>query len=240
LNKRPRSTATSLTDALVHDADERRRRLARTIHDGPSQTVSAAAMNLELVERDAAQLGPTSRDALANARTQLQECAAELSQLSHQQEPPFLGEGGLLSAMLALARRTGQRLDLQVEVPSPMSALGRAVELGCYRLLEVSLGGLFTEVGRVVARLTRVEAQLSLTLSGKPAVGPLATTQLMAFRHRARMAGAQVVVTRPTNRRGGRELRLAVRFPVARPTRKTRAVGGPTPRRPRRKKGGGP
>ena len=30
----------------------------------------------------------------ANARKQLHECAAELSQLSYQQEPPFLGEGG--------------------------------------------------------------------------------------------------------------------------------------------------
>jgi signal transduction histidine kinase len=240
LNKRPRSTATTLTDALVHDADEQRRRLARTIHDGPAQTVSAAAMNLELVERDAAQLGSTARDALSSARKQLQECAAELSHLSHQQEPPFLGEGGLLSAVLALARRTGQRLDLQIEVPSPMAALGRAVELGCYRLLELSLTGVFTEDRRVAARLTRVETQLSLTLSGTPAAGPSTATQLLAFRHRARVAGAQVVITRPTRRKGGRELRLVVRFLVARPTRKTRAAGAPTPRRPRRKKSGGP
>jgi signal transduction histidine kinase len=237
LNKRPRSTTASLTDALVHDADEQRRRLARTIHDGPAQTVSAAAMNLELVERDAAQLGSTARDALDNARKQLQECAAELSHLSHAQEPPFLGDGGLLSALLALARRTGQRLDLQLEVPSPMAALGRAVELGCYRLLELSLGGVFAEDRRVVARLTRVEAQLSLTLSGTPAAGSQAATRLLAFRHRARLAGAQVVLTRPTRPKGGRDLRLVVRFPVARATRKTRAAGA---RKPRRKKSGGP
>jgi signal transduction histidine kinase len=225
LIKRSRSVAATLTDTLAHDADEQRRRLARTIHDGPAQTVSAAAMNLELVERDAAQLGSTARDALANARKLLQECAAELSHLSHEQEPPFLGQGGLLSAVLALARRTGQRLDLQLEVPSPMAALGRAVELGCFRLLELSLGGLFADDRRVVARLTRAEQQLSLMLSGRPAAGPAAPTQLAAFRHRARFAGARLVITRPTSRKGGRELRLAVRFPVAPATRKK--SGGP-------------
>jgi signal transduction histidine kinase len=215
LNKRPRSNAARLTDAVVHDADEQRRRLARTIHDGPAQTASAAAMNLELVDRDSAQLGATARDALANARRQLRECAAELSHLSHEQEPPFLGEGGLLSAMSSLARRTGHRLDLQLEVPSPMPPLGRAIELGCYRLLEASVVGVFAEGRRVVARLTRDETQLSLTLSGKPATGATAAVQLLAFHHRARIAGGQVVVTQATVRSVGRELRIAVRFPVA-------------------------
>jgi hypothetical protein len=216
LNKRSISSASRLTDAIVHDADEQRRRLARAIHDGPSQAVSAAAMNLELVERDAAQLRPVSREALTNARKQLQEAASELSRLSHQQEPLFLGQGGLLNAALMLARRSGQRLDVQLDATPSLPPLGRVVELTAYRLLEACLDGLFGEPP-IAALLGHDGAQLSLTLSGRPAAGPPASLRLLVFRQRAQMGGGRVAVSRAV-KRGRRELRLVVRFPGERPT----------------------
>jgi signal transduction histidine kinase len=224
LNKRSSPSTTRLTDAIVHDVDEQRRRLARAIHDGPSQTVSAAAMNLELVERDAAQLRPVAREALTTARQQLQEAVSELSRLSHEQEPLFLGQGGLLNAALMLARRSGQRLDVQLDATQSLPALGRVVELTAYRLLEACLDGLFAEPGPISARLGHDGAQLSLTLSGRPAAGPPASLRLLAFRQRAQLGGGHVAVSRAV-KRGRREIRLVVRFPVARPTRQDRGAG---------------
>jgi len=224
LNKRSRSSTTRLTDAIVNDADEQRRRLARAIHDGPSQTVSAAAMNLELVERDAAQLGPVSREALTNARNQLHDAVSELSRLSHEQEPLFLGQGGLLNAALTLARRSGQRLDVQLDATPSLPALGRVVELTAYRLLEACLDGLFGESAPIAARLGHDGAQLSLTLSGRPAAGPPASLRLLAFRQRAQLGGGHVAISRAV-KRGRREIRLVVRFPVARPGRNNRGAG---------------
>jgi two-component system sensor histidine kinase DegS len=236
-----RSSSSRLTDAFVHEADEQRRRLARLIHDGPAQLVAAAAMNLELVEREAARLGTTAREALTSARQQLHESAADLSRLSHEQEPPFLGEGGLLNAALTLARRSGQRLDLQLDTSAPFPRLGRPVELGAYRLLEFGLGDLFAPGKPVTARLALARNHLAVTLSGVAGVGSGAATQLLALRYRVQMAGGQVIVARLTGRKTGRRLQLAARLPVTRPTRKSGASGTAVRRsRAVEKKSGGP
>lgn len=219
MKKRPKAKTARLTDVLVHDADDQRRRLARLLHDGPSQTVSAAAMNLELV--DAAGLGPSARDALANARQQLQDSATELSRLAYDQHPPFLGEGGLFNAALILARRSGERLALQLDVPTPMPALGLTVELTAYRLLEASLAGVFVNTHPVVADLSLEQGRLSLALTGKAAAGAPASIQLQLFRHRAGLGGGRLAISRKANRKGGTQLRLVVRFLVPRTTRKT-------------------
>ena len=177
-------------------------------------------MNLELVDRGGAGLGPAARDALANARQQLQDGATELSRLAYDQHPPFLGEGGLYNAALILARRSGNRLALQLDVPSPMPALGLTVELTVYRLLEASLAGVFVTTHPVVADLSQERGRLSLALTGKAAAGAPASIQLQLFRHRAGLGGGRLSISRKAKRKGGAQLHLVVRFPVPRTSRK--------------------
>jgi signal transduction histidine kinase len=221
-------------DVLMREADQRRHRLARLLHDGPAQTLAAAVMSLELVDRDGVTLGPAAREALASTRQLLQQTAHDLSQLASAEFPAFLGEGGLLTAVSALARRSGDRLVVDSESTRPLPPLGPAIELGAFRLLEraVERGPLpvplFAPGEPITARFSLVGgARLTLRLVGAGAPGARNLHEVEALRTRARLAGGRLAL-----RRTARQLQIQITFAPPAPTSRRRGQ--------RRKEGGGP
>jgi two-component system sensor histidine kinase UhpB len=97
-----------------------RRRLARELHDGLGQTLTALKNQLERLERKAGQEGEAPAgelrarlaDSVELARTALHE-TRELSRLLR---PPVLDDLGLLPALAWLARTLEQRTGLVVAV----------------------------------------------------------------------------------------------------------------------------
>jgi signal transduction histidine kinase len=195
-----------LCQHLQRTADADRRRLARTLHDSASQTLSAAAMSLSLVEGDSPRLSVQGRRALADAQALLAACGRELQVLSQDLHPPLLGEAGLVPALRSLARRQGHRLDLTV---TTLPRLEPALELTAYRLVEEALAVFDRETpvkGRVIHERA---AALVISLEGRgapPQIGGLAG---LALRQRVRGAGGRL-----RERRGADGVFLEVRFPA--------------------------
>jgi signal transduction histidine kinase len=191
--------------------DEERRRLARALHDSALQTLTAAAMNLSLAERESSAMSPQARQAVLDAQALIESCAKELRELSHELFPSLLGSAGLGPALRWLARQRGEaQLDLElVELPR----FSVSVELAAYRLIEESMGGLFEPIGPVRVRVQAgAEDVLEITMEG--AARRLESGQIadLAMRQRIRAVGGRLR-TRAT----AAGLRVEVRFPPSVP-----------------------
>ncbi len=106
-----------LAKAVWKVQEDERRRLARELHDGLGQTLTALTNQLERVqqklgERDAGDLSARLADSVEMARLALNE-TRELSRLLR---PPVLDDLGLRAALSWLARTLEQRAGLRVEL----------------------------------------------------------------------------------------------------------------------------
>jgi signal transduction histidine kinase len=192
--------------------DEERRRLARSLHDSALQTLTAASMNLSLVEREASALSTQARQAVADAEALIESCGRELRELSHALFPALLGSAGLGPALRWLARQRGEE-SLRLELEG-LPRYGVSVELAAYRLVEEALGRLYEPGGLILVRVVAAaEDVLEITLEGPPRQqadgGPLGD---LSLRQRIRAVGGRL-----RTRAVSAGMRLEVRFPPSVP-----------------------
>jgi signal transduction histidine kinase len=196
--------------AFQRAADEERRRLAHALHDSALQTLTAAAMNLALVERELAALSTQGRKALTDAQALVETCGRELRTLSHALFPEVLSTAGLSPALRWLARQQGpDRLTLEL---SRLPRYGRSVELAAFRLVEEALSSYYAERAPVRVQAAPLSSdRLSITLDGRPrrTKGPGAGVLL-----RARL---QAIGGRARSRLAPGSLRIQVSFPPSVP-----------------------
>jgi two-component system NarL family sensor kinase len=150
--------------------EEEQRRLARELHDGLSQTLTALAHQLERL-RDKAHVAVPSElvarldDSVEMARMALNE-SREMSRLLR---PPVLDDFGLAVALPWLARsleaRTGLKVDLALEGLD--ERLAPEVETLVFRVVQEALNNILRHAGVDCSRVSvqRVGARLELRVS---------------------------------------------------------------------------
>lgn len=156
-----------LSSRLLQLQDEERRRIARDLHDGLAQHLTAAALNLAQLSKLPAR---TKRaDVLSETRKIIAECARHVRSLSYLLHPPLLDELGLISAIEEYAegfsRRTAIRLDLDLE-PN-VGRLSREIETALFRILQEGLGNIQKHSGSSSGsiRLAREADEISLKIA---------------------------------------------------------------------------
>jgi two-component system NarL family sensor kinase len=104
-----------LAKAVWKVQEEERRRLARELHDGVGQTLTALALELERVRQKLAESGAPELAARVAEGVELARQALEESrELSRLLRPPVLDDLGLPAALSWLARTLEQRTGLRV------------------------------------------------------------------------------------------------------------------------------
>lgn len=146
-----------------------RNRVARDLHDGPVQGVSAASLSLEAVllmlragDQDRAM------DTLGKVRNQLAEEADNLRRLMGNLRPPLLEERGLVPALQETLARFGREEEVEtnfrsrslVEVPADLETLA-------YRLVQEALSnaGKHAHAAEVSIAVDAVAGQLRVEVS---------------------------------------------------------------------------
>jgi PAS domain S-box-containing protein len=134
------------TDSAI---EAERNRIARDLHDGPIQGISAAALSLEAVKLMLeAGDGPRAGDMLQMITTELSEEAIGLRRIMKDLRPPVLEQRGLVPAVRELCARAGRELDVEVNVAaSEIAPIPSDVETLAYRVIQEALSNVYKHAG---------------------------------------------------------------------------------------------
>jgi PAS domain S-box-containing protein len=147
-----------LSGRLLQLQDEERRRMARDLHDTTGQKLALLSVNLDVLDRVAAELPPRSREAIVESRTVVKEVLEEIRTLSYLLHPPLLDEMGLASATRWYVEGFVRRSNIQVDLNlSPeLSRLPQELEITLFRILQESLTNVHRHSGSSTASVSIV------------------------------------------------------------------------------------
>jgi signal transduction histidine kinase len=145
-----------LSSSLIMTQDEERRRIARELHDGLGQDLSAAKMlsdqlvaNTDTVE-SAKQLGTDISESISRSIQQVRS-------LSHLLHPPLLDEVGLHFALRSylegLTKRSGVETSVDVQ-PVDFPRFAPELETAIFRIIQEALTNVFRHSGARRAGVT--------------------------------------------------------------------------------------
>jgi PAS domain S-box-containing protein len=145
----------NLSARLMNIQDEERRRVARELHEGLSQELTAmkiifqAALGQHKFDEESAR-------AVAEGLELAERVSKGLRNLSHLLHPPLLDEAGLLSALPwmveSLSKSTGIEITLQF-FPSDFPRLSLEVETAIFRIAQEALSNVYHHSGSTKAKL---------------------------------------------------------------------------------------
>jgi signal transduction histidine kinase len=143
---------------LLRAQDDERRRIARELHDGTGQALTAVNLNLTAVRHMLAPAGSdrgTIARMLDDSSALLRQATTEMRTLSYLLHPPQLDAYGLAAALEGyvegFAQRSGVRIGLQVQ--KDFGRLPTPVETALYRVAQEALSNVFRHSGSSNARV---------------------------------------------------------------------------------------
>jgi signal transduction histidine kinase len=136
VRKSERQVQGLLEELAVTLPENERRRIARELHDGVGQALTAARLHLLTLKR-----ADGDSPAIATVTKQIDESIDELRRATAALSPPSIEAGCLRSALerhcQAYAHATG--LQIVFQAPPAIPTLGREVETACYRIVQEAL-----------------------------------------------------------------------------------------------------
>jgi len=131
------------SERLVTAHEEERASLARELHDGVGQTITAVILTLDAVDAELASSGDapaTGRSAVLRARELAASALTETREVAAKLRPARVHEMGLGAAIANLARSAGLPVDLRFD-PSilPPGLLEPDLEVDVYRIVQESI-----------------------------------------------------------------------------------------------------
>ncbi len=193
-----------LSRRLVKLPDEKRRHMARELHDSIGQNLVALVTNLTLLQKSASSLGASARRALSQCLALSEDCFREIRTISHLLHPPLLDELGLDPALRWYADGFSQRsgISVSLDLPSGFGRLPAEVEMTIFRIVQEGLSNIYRHAGsrtakiRVVREPSHVVLEISdegrgiprEVLEGHTGVG------IAGMRERARQLGGSLEI----------------------------------------------
>jgi signal transduction histidine kinase len=131
-----------LLSKSIHIQDEERARIAREMHDGVLQLITAARYELRAAKLAVESGSPlTAEERFSDTREVLDEVEREIRKAIYDLHPSILDGRGLIPALRRYARgfRRVSGLPCEVRVKGAPAQLPSATELGIYRMVEEAL-----------------------------------------------------------------------------------------------------
>jgi two-component system sensor histidine kinase UhpB len=201
------------TGRVLAAQEGERLRVARELHDGVGQELTAVLLLLARVQARAPEdLRPAVREAQEAVRASLQD----VRRIAVELRPEALDDLGLVSALAVLCERFVERTGIRVDrrLPDSLPALSSDVELVIYRVAQEGLTNVARHSGSRTAMLALESGDGEVVLSVRDAGTGLGSASgggsgIRGMRERAGLIGANLQVGDLTGE-GGCEVRLAV------------------------------
>jgi signal transduction histidine kinase len=155
-------------ERLAREREDERRRLARDLHDGPAQSLSAALFGVDLALATLEKAPESARDELLHARELLRDALNELRAMMFGLRPRLLEEKGLgpaLEALAGMAPLWGPHVT--VAIAGQPARLAEDVELALYRIAQEAITN---------ARKHSAAGEIRVTLDIQPDFAVLSVT----------------------------------------------------------------
>lgn len=130
-----------LSKNIVNAQEQERRRVARELHDGVNQLLSASKYRLHSIEQQIAGQNKTLGKKITDAKHLVDKAIGELRAISHNLRPSELDDLGLPAALRSLCHGFGERTGIAVKIKSDLreNSLPTATELTIYRIIQEAL-----------------------------------------------------------------------------------------------------
>jgi signal transduction histidine kinase len=149
-----------LSSSLIATQDEERRRIARELHDGLGQELSAAKMMLDGFLRPDLSTEWKER-AVADSSSSIDRAIQQVRSMSHLLHPPLLDEVGLSSALEQYLEGFTKRSGIETSIDVPSRDFPRfkpELETAIFRIVQEALTNVFRHSGASRARVTLVKS----------------------------------------------------------------------------------
>jgi PAS domain S-box-containing protein len=197
-----------LSNRLLENQDNERRRVARELHDGVGQLL--AAINMNLSKLDKPYLSPDARRSLMESFTLIEQATKEIRTVSHLLHPPLLDEIGLEPAVRwyveGFAKRSKIAVNMQLAAGFS-KGLPRDVALSLFRVVQECLTNIHRHSGSETAfvGINRSPAEICLEvkdegkgispdLRAKLAAGESSGVGLRGMRERIQQLGGRLEI----------------------------------------------
>ncbi len=130
-----------LSHRLITMQNDEQRRLSRILHETASQTIAAIKLTLGKAARLAKSSPRDSADAIAAARSLVEDALREIRSVSALLHPPLLEEAGLGPVLASYIRNFADRsgLRVRVDIPANLSRMSNDLEITLFRIIQESL-----------------------------------------------------------------------------------------------------
>ncbi len=150
-----------LSSRLMVTQDEERRRIARELHDGLGQELSAAKMMLDGILRPDLSTEWKER-AVADSCSSIDRAIQQVRSMSHLLHPPLLDEVGLSSALEQYLEGFTKRSGIETSIEGPSENFPRfkpELETAIFRIVQEALTNVFRHSGARNAKVALVKSE---------------------------------------------------------------------------------
>jgi signal transduction histidine kinase/Tfp pilus assembly protein PilF len=132
--------------AIVNAEENERKRIAMELHDGLGQLLSAAKLNVSVLEDTASE---EDRLAVDNAENLIDQAIADLRNISHNLMPSALIRLGLIPAIHDMADKinSGRQVIVKITAEGFESRLPDNLEIAVYRVIQESVNNILKHAG---------------------------------------------------------------------------------------------
>jgi PAS domain S-box-containing protein len=145
-----------LSNRMMHLRDEERRRIARELHDGTTQSLVALNMDLAAITKILPTPDPRVEHKLSEAKELVRRCMDEIRTVSYLLHPPLLDDVALDLALQTYVEGFSARSGIQVslQTPTQLSMLPRETELAMFRIVQEGLANIHRHAQSSTANIT--------------------------------------------------------------------------------------
>jgi PAS domain S-box-containing protein len=145
-----------LSNRLMHLQDEERRRIARELHDGTTQSLIALNLDLAAITKILPEPDPKVQHKLDEAKELVRRCMEEIRTVSYLLHPPLLDDVGLELALQTYVEGFSTRSGIQVKLQASLeiSSLPREIEVAIFRIVQEALANIHRHAQSPTANIT--------------------------------------------------------------------------------------
>ena len=151
---------------LIRAEEDQRSRIARELHDGVGQIMTAVNIELQMLHESS----PREMKArVEDVRALAAQCQTEMRRVSHELRPAILDELGLAEAVKALVERMAKHAHIEIscDVHGEVDRVPGDAVIACYRLVQEALNNVVrhADAKRAEVSLLRNADRLTVTVT---------------------------------------------------------------------------